>query len=103
MKAYYAYENNYEYSTIVFAENVSQAKTLAMWSEQFEDVPYIDIRVQRMKEADNLYKGRSEIDWDNEDTRLVLVRDFSWACYEPSWECDTCSAKAYCRWREEED
>lgn len=32
----------------------------------------------------------------------TMVRDMGWSCNEPSWECDTCEAKEWCRWNEEE-
>lgn len=102
-KAYHAREKGGEYGTIVFAENATQAKLIAQSCDCCEDAQYIDIRVNRMPEADKLYKGFSEIDWYDEETRLSLVRDFCWACYEPSWECDNCPAKPYCHWHEQED
>ena len=55
-----------------------------------------------MPEADKLYKGAAEIDWYDAETRITLVRDFGWQCFEPSFECDTCPAKKYCRWFWEE-
>lgn len=103
MKAYHACDKDSEYSTIVFAENASQAKSIALSCDCCEGAQYIDIRVWRMPEADKLYKGRSEVDWYVDETRIALVRDFGWRCLEPSWECDTCPAKQYCRWHEEED
>ena len=102
LKAYRACEKDGDWATIVFAENTSTAKSIAMRSECFEDVAYIDIRVNRMPEADNLYKGHSEINWDDPETRMALVRDFGWSCFEPSWECDNCPAKPYCSWHGEE-
>ena len=102
-KAYHAREKDGEYATIVFAENATQAKLIAKMCDCCEDAQYIDIRVRRFPEADILYKGLPEIDWDDPDTRVALVRDFGWSCYDPSWECDTCAAKPYCRWHQEED
>lgn len=102
-KAYYAREKDSDYATIVFAENAGQAKTIAQACDCCEDARYIDIRVRRLPEADKLYKGSSEIDWYDEETRVTLVRDFGWSCFDPSWECDTCPAKPYCHWHEQED
>ena len=102
-KAYRAYEKDSDYATIVFAENATQAKTIALSCDACEGARYIDIRVQRMQGADKLYKGYAEIDWYNDETRIALVRDFGWACLEIFWECDTCPAKQYCRWHEEGD
>ena len=101
-KAYRAYEKDGDYSTIVFAENATQAKTIAQACNCCEDARYIDIRVNRVPEADKLYKGFAEIDWYDGETRIALIRDFGWSCIEPYWECDNCPAKQYCHWHEEE-
>ena len=103
VKAYHACEKGGEYSTIVFAENATQAKTIAKACDCCEDAEYIDIRVNRMPEADKLYKGLAEIDWHDDETRVALVRDFGWACYDPSFECDNCKAKPFCHWHGEEE
>lgn len=103
MKAYYACEKDSDYATIVFAESATQAKAIALSCDCCEDARYIDIRVRRMPEADKLYMGHTEIDWYNAETRISLVRDFGWSCFEPSWECDNCPAKPYCRWHDQED
>lgn len=44
----------------------------------------------------------NEIDWYDEETRIALVRDFGWRCYDTSWECEQCVARRYCAWFEEE-
>lgn len=41
----------------------------------------------------NIYKN---------ETRIALVRDFGWRCYDTSWECEQCVARRYCAWFEEE-
>lgn len=104
MKAYSAWDEKAfdPCSTIIFAENIKEAKKIAMATDTCEDARFIDIRVKRCKEADSLYKGSSEIDWDDEETRVALVRDFGWSCYDTSWECEKCAARQYCRWFEEE-
>lgn len=101
-KAYKAYEKDGDYSTIVFAENVAGAKKIAQATDTCSEARYIDIRVVRLPEADKLYKGLAEIDWYDNETRMALVRDFGWRCFETSWECDNCSAKPHCSWHEEE-
>ena len=103
LKAYHVREKDGECATIVFAENATQAKIRAQSCDCCEDARYIDIRVHRLPEADKLYKGHQEIDWYDSETRIALVRDFGWSCFDTSWECDTCPAKQYCRWHEEED
>ena len=102
MKAYKAWVDYGEGSTIVFAETRNQAKVISLSCDCCEDAKYTDIRVHRMNELDRLYKGKSEMDWYDEETRLLLVRDFGWSCIEPSLECDSCNCKKYCSWHEEE-
>ena len=102
MKAYKAWVDYGEGSTVVFAETRNQAKVIALSCDCCEDAKYTDIRVHRMNELDRLYKGKSEMDWYDGETRLLLVRDFGWSCIEPSWECDSCNCKKYCSWHEEE-
>jgi hypothetical protein len=102
LKAFLAREKDGDFSTIVFAENRTQAKLVAMTSDCCEDAAYIDIRVNRFPKADQLYKGHSEIDWYDQETRVALVRDFGWSCWETSWECDGCPAKPFCSWHEPE-
>lgn len=103
MKAYKAWVEHGEGSTIVFAETRNKAKVIALSCDCCEDARYIDIQVRRVPEADKLYKGKSEIDWYDPETRVALVRDFGWSCYDPSWECDDCPAKPYCHWHEQEE
>lgn len=103
MKAYYVREKDGDCATIVFAENATHAKTIAQRCDCCEDARYIDIRVRREPDADKLYKGLSEIDWYDEETRLQLVRDFGWSCFDTSFECDCCNAKQYCHWYIQED
>ena len=104
MKAYKAWdEKSFDpCATIIFAENTGKAKKIAMATDTCEEANFIDIRVKRLKEADYLYKGSSEIDWYDEETRIALVRDFGWRCYDTSWECEKCVAKKYCSWFEDE-
>ena len=100
MKAYRAWDEKSldPCTTIVFARNARKAKKIAMETDTCEGANFIDIRVKRFKEADYLYKGSSEIDWYDEETRIALVRDFGWRCYDISWECERCVARRYCAW-----
>ena len=56
MKAYKAWVDYGEGSTVVFAETRNQAKVIALSCDCCEDATYTDIRVRRVKEADCLYK-----------------------------------------------
>ena len=101
-KAYKAYEVDSCYSTIIFAINASEAKSIAKDCDCCEDAEWINIRVNREPLADSLYKGSPEVDWYDMETRMILVKDLGWSCYEPGYECDTCQAKPFCRWHMEE-
>lgn len=106
MKAYVAWDNAAieHYETIVFAENSREAKKIAFTCEVCEDADYIQVRVKRLPQADKLYKGHPEMDWWDEETRLALVKELGWACEDTSYECDTCTAKEYCRhWEDMEE
>lgn len=101
-KAYYAHEKDGDCATIVFADTPSQAKRIAQTCDCCEDAEYINLRVRRIPEADKLYRGDSEIDWYDKEIRTVLVRDFGWRCWEPSFECEECPIKEACDWFKEE-
>lgn len=104
MKAYKVYDSDSceNSSTIVFAENSQKARLVAMNTDCCEDAEYINIRAVRVPEADRLYAGKTEVDWYDMPTRIELVKNLGWACWEPSFECDTCAAKPYCRHFEED-
>lgn len=99
MKAYVAWDNTAveDYHTIVFAENTQEARKIVFSCEVCEDAEWINVKVKRKSQANNLYKGHSEMDWYNPETRLALVRDLGWACLDIDSTCDTCTAKIYCR------
>lgn len=101
MKAYKAWIDDGEGSTVVFAETRNKAKVIAMYCDCCEGAKYAEICIRRMKGLDSLYKGRSEIDWYDHETRLVLVRDYGWRCLEPYHpECEICLAKKHCSYWE---
>ena len=104
MKAYRAWDEKASdpCSTIVFAENIKEAKKIAMATDTCEETRFIDIRVKRYKDADCLYNGSSEVNWYDKETRIALVKDFGWCCYDVSFECESCEARQYCSWFEDE-
>ncbi len=60
----------------------------------------MEIECRRMKEADKYYRpGKSELDWDNPEDRIAMVKDCGFTC---DWdarsvsECAQCSAKEFC-------
>lgn len=104
MKAYLAWDSGMEEfgSTVVFAENRQEAKKIAFGTEACEDTAYIDVRVARLPQMDEHYRGYAEIDWYNPEDRKALV-GLGWTCEETSWECDTCEARHLCsKWEDEE-
>ena len=111
MKAWKVFDVDNEYGTvIVFAETASKAKKLCLYSDPFDDVDYVDLRVRRFKEYDQYYnpEGDPKIDWSNEEHRVRLVKEFGWRCIERiDSMCEECPAKQWCsEWeymREEQD
>ena len=94
-------KNSYEgYSTIVFAETVGKARSIAMTTAACEDSKFIDIIVTRIAIADKMYrKGKKEMDFDNFEDRIFMVRDCGFYCIEKHEEsCEKCEAKKYCIW-----
>lgn len=97
MKAYQARAFNRDYSTVVFAETAGRAKEIAQGTDACDDAEFIDIRVRRLPKADSLYCGKSEADWWDAATRLLLVKEYGWQCLDAEYdECEDCPAKDYC-------
>lgn len=100
MKAWLVREYDEFVSTIVFEETRGQAKVAAQWTDACDGVDFMRIEARRMKEADKYYKpGKSELDWDNPEDRIAMVKD---CCFTCDWdarsasECTQCSAKEFC-------
>lgn len=55
---------------------------------------------RRMKEADKYYRpGKSELDWENPEDRIAMVKDCGFTCdldAQSVNECAQCSAKEFC-------
>ena len=99
MKAYNVRDKNSFYSTVVFAESSNKAKSIAMYTDACEDVPYTDIRTKRMPMLDKYYRGLDEMDWYDDADRIALVKDGKFHCFEVS-ECKNCPAREYCDYNE---
>ena len=100
MKAYRVSDKNSFYSTVVFAESSNKAKAIAMHTDACEDVPYTDIRTNRMPMLDKYYRGLNEMDWYDDNDRIAMVKDGNFHCFEDR-ECPNCPAKQYCDYCEE--
>lgn len=98
MKAYQVWDckSCENWSTVVFAESVSEAKVKARSTDDCEGAEYINIRVKRLPEMDDHYRGRDEIDWWDAEDRRALVA-LGWECAEPDvTDCPTCPARDLC-------
>lgn len=97
MKAWKAYDIYGDYSTIVFAPTAGKAKQAALFTDACEDSSFINIRVKRVIDFDKYYKGFTEVNWQDPEIRLILVRDYGWSCFDAeSYDCTRCSAKDVC-------
>ena len=86
-------------ATVVFAETRGKAKVVAMKSDSLgDDAEFLDVEVQRIKELDQYYRGRDEMDWFFADDRVAMVKFGGFSC-DPDvmWEdCEKCPAKNDC-------
>lgn len=107
MKAYQAWNTTEPYySTIVFAENISEAKKIAFRSDVFDglwDLKWTDIRVKRNKSFDNAYHGNAEMDFDDPIDRRIFC-EHGWECSDEMFTpylCKGCTGKDICSRYEE--
>ena len=100
MKAWLVREKDEFCATVVFAETRGKARAVALSTDCCEDAKFTDIEVSRMPQADKCYKeGKREMDWDNPQDRIVLVKDCSFHCSKDIFDiedCEICPAKEYC-------
>lgn len=102
MKAWKIWTDNVDYFDVVFADTRNKARSMGMYSDGFEETPYIYIHATRLPEADKLYHGQRSINWDNPDDRLVMVKDYGCSCgtefiFDTMGKlCEECIAKEYC-------
>lgn len=100
MKAWLVREKDEFFATVVFAETRGKARSIAMHTEACEDVDFCDIEVTRKPQLDKYYSdGRVEMDWDNPEDRIALVKECGFRCSDDTLEhidCSDCPAKEYC-------
>ena len=87
------------FATIVFAETRNQAKYIAIHTDSFHDYEYTEIRAVRIPKLDKYYRGLSEMDWENDQDRIAMVKDGNFTCSDEYFEeddCDDCPAKQWC-------
>ena len=88
------------YSTVIFAVTRGVAKTIAMRTDICEYMAFTDIRVYRFPDADKMYRGCYEMDWDNDDDRRFLIQH-GWRCMDTPDIIDLCQActdNDVCEW-----
>ena len=102
MKAYLIKEANgvYDYAAVVFAETRNKAKVIGTNAGPFKcaGLAYMDVEATRIPKLDKYYCGKKEMDWDNEEDRIAMVKDGNFSCsyeFEPE-DCETCPAKQWC-------
>ena len=91
------------YSTIIFAETREKARVIAMHSDTFEwydDLGYTDFWVMRVPQLDKYYRGLDEMDWDNSEDRIAMVKEANFSCSDEyaldECGCENCPAKQWC-------
>ena len=87
-------------ATVVFAETMGKARSLAMHTDACEDVDFLDIEVRRVPHMDKYYSdGKKEMDWYSAKDRIALVKECGFQCHSEAFDiddCEVCPAKEYC-------
>ena len=104
MKAYSVSDKDYNtgYSYIVFAETRGKAiqHALRYCDGAFEFYTWTEMRALRKPQLDKFYKGKAEMDWEDDEDRIAMVRDAGYECsYEIDVtmdECEQCPAHEWC-------
>lgn len=102
MKAYIVRDEKcYEdYCTVVFAETRGKARQAALRTDACEDAEFTDIRAIRVPELDAYYRGEEEMDWEDKNDRIGMVRYADMRCSSEmnfnECGCEDCPAKEFC-------
>ena len=98
MKAWIVGVSHEPYNAVVFAETRGKAKTIALTTDTFYDCDFCDLEVHRMPQMDKYYvNDKLEMEWDNLQDRIALVKDGGFRCIEYSDDdCLDCPANRYC-------
>ena len=98
MKAWIVDNRDGDSSTVVFAETRGKARAAARWTDVCEDMEFIEIRPRRFPEADKMYRGKREMDWDDLNNRRFLC-EHGWCCLGFAYEeCSECPTADVCEW-----
>ena len=99
-KAYICAVKDLEYelgSIVVFAETRAKAIGIAFHSDWSGDSEWIDIRCRRIPALDSCYRGRDEMDWNNEQDRFDMVSKGGFHCMEIDRDdCKVCAVREAC-------
>ena len=100
MKAWPVGEKDEFCATVVFADTRGKARALAMHTDCCEGADFCSIEVYRQPQMDKYYTdGKREMDWEDSQDRIALVKDCGFRCSEDVFEiddCEICPAKEYC-------
>ena len=109
MKGYVVTEDSSGFEMAVYAETASKAKykSYDYFREYFEETywnfgDYVkNVTVRRRSRLDEFYRGKSVMDWEDAEDRIVLVRELGWHCWsgDSDYEengCPKCSARKWC-------
>ncbi len=103
MKAYVVGTKDEFERTVVFAETAGKARNLARYTDACEDADFCDIEVHRSPKLDKYYKkGKVEMEWDNSEDRIALVKEANFRCEFAELDlCEGCAAREFCGTYEE--
>lgn len=100
MKAWLVREKNEFCATVVFADTRGKARAMALHTDCCEDADFCSIEVHRQPQMDKYYTdGKREMDCEDSQDRIALVKDCGFSCSEDVFDiddCEICPAKEYC-------
>lgn len=85
-------------SIVVFAATRGKAIGAALHSLLFEDSDWRDIRCRRAPALDDCYRGKDEMDWNDDQDRLDMVTKLGFYCTDIDRDdCKACVARDECQ------
>lgn len=87
-------------SFIVFAETRGKAISQVNHDGAFDWYSYTELRALREPALDRFYNGRGQMDWNDDEDRIAMVRYAGFRCpYEIDVDqerCEECAAHLWC-------
>ncbi len=100
MKAWLISSDSIDDNMVVFSDKRGQAVQIAKGvNHRFDDIDFTAIRAKRLPLIDKYYvKNKRYLDWQDEDDRLILVKECGFTCIElaDESECTHCIANDWC-------